>query len=144
MTDYLIKVMNNERKLKKDYLYLPLIYALRNLKAIFRFLVEEGIINKNPTSNIPLVKDDEHEEVQELPDEEIDMILDSYDDKLFAQWRDKTLVLLLLDAGLRINEAMSLTSEQIDFHQNTLIVPSSIAKNRKHREIPISRPVSHP
>lgn len=33
------------------------------------------------------------------------MILDSYDDKLFAQLRDKTLVLLLLDTGLRINEA---------------------------------------
>ncbi|TDK58208.1 site-specific integrase [Bacillus salipaludis] len=77
-----------------------------------------------------MVKDDAHEEVQGLSDEEIDMILDSYDDKQFAQWRDKTLVLLLLDTGLRINEAMSLTAEQVDFHQNTLLVPSSIAKNR--------------
>ncbi|MDQ6598888.1 tyrosine-type recombinase/integrase [Bacillus salipaludis] len=77
-----------------------------------------------------MVKDDAHEEVQGLSDEEIDMILDSYDDKQFAQWRDKRLVLLLLDTGLRINEAMSLTAEQVDFHQNTLLVPSSIAKNR--------------
>ncbi len=115
---------------------------LRNLKAIFRFLAEEGIINKNPTSNIPLVKDNEHEEVQGLTDKEIDMILDSYDDKQFAQWRDKTLVLLLLDTGLRINEAMSLTIDNVDFQQNTLIVPSAIAKNRKHREIPLSREIS--
>lgn len=112
------------------------------MKAIFRFLVEEGILNRNPTSNIPLVKDDEHEEVQGLTDTEIDMILDSYDDKLFAQWRDKTLVLLLLDTGLRINEAMSLTEEHVDFQHNTLIVPSEIAKNRKQREIPISREIS--
>ncbi|MFZ0446941.1 MAG: tyrosine-type recombinase/integrase [Bacillus sp. (in: firmicutes)] len=41
-----------------------------------------------------------------------------------------------------MNEAVSLTSENIDFHQNTLIVPSSIAKNRKNREIPISREIS--
>ena len=115
---------------------------LRNLKTIFRFLFNEEIINKNPTSNIPLVKDDAHEEVQGLSDEEIDAILASFDDKSFAQWRDKTLVLLLLDTGLRINEAVSLTSENIDFHQNTLIVPSSIAKNRKNREIPISREIS--
>lgn len=115
---------------------------LRNLKAIFRFLALEGIINNNPTGNIPLVKDDEHEEVQGLTDEEIDVILDSYDDKQFAQWRDKTLVLLLLDTGLRINEAMLLTVDNVDFQQNTLIVPSAIAKNRKHRDIPISREIS--
>ena len=115
---------------------------LRNLKAIFRFLYNEEIINKNPTSNIPLVKDDAHEEVQGLSDKEIDLILDSFDDKQFAQWRDKTLVLLLLDTGLRINEAISLTAEQIDFKQNTLLVPSDIAKNRKYREIPISREIS--
>ena len=71
---------------------------LRNLKTIFRFLFNEEIINKNPTSNIPLVKDDAHEEVQGLSDEEIDAILASFDDKSFAQWRDKTLVLLLLDS----------------------------------------------
>jgi integrase/recombinase XerD len=104
---------------------------LRNIKAIFRFLSEVGILTKNPSSNIPLVKDDLHEEVQGLTDKEIDMILASYDDKLFAQWR-----------GLRINEAMSLTEEHVDFQHNTLIVPSEIAKNRKQREIPISREIT--
>jgi integrase/recombinase XerD len=127
---------------KKGLSVFTINIRLRNLKAIFRFLAEEGIINKNPTSNIPLVKYDEHEEVQGLTDEEIDRILDSYDDMQFAKWRDKTLVLLLLDTGLRINEAMSLTSEEVDFHQNSLLVPSAIAKNRKHREIPISREIS--
>lgn len=89
-----------------------------------------------------MVKDDEYEEVQGLTDEEIDMILDSYDDKQFAHWQDKTLVLLLLDTGLRINEAMSLTVDNVDFQQNTLNVPLAIAKNRKHMEIPISREIS--
>lgn len=129
-------------KAKKGLSVYTINIRLRNLKAIFRFLFEEDIIFKNPTKNIPLVKDDAHEEVQGLTDKEIDMILDSYDDKQFAQWRDKTLVLLLLDTGLRINEAMSLTAEQVDFQQNTLLVLSSIAKNRKHREIPISREIS--
>ncbi|MCQ6275797.1 phage integrase SAM-like domain-containing protein [Bacillus sp. V3B] len=43
---------------------------LRNLKTLFRFLINDEIINKNPTSNIPLVKDDVHEEVQGLSDDE--------------------------------------------------------------------------
>jgi integrase/recombinase XerD len=129
-------------KTKKGLSVYTINIRLRNLKAIFRFLFEDDIIFKNPTKNIQLVKDDAHEEVQGLTDKEIDLILDSYDDKQFAQWRDKTLVLLLLDTGLRINEAMSLTSEEVDFHQNSLLVPSAIAKNRKHREIPISREIS--
>ena len=50
--------------------------------------------------------------------------------------------MLLLDTGLRINEAISLTAEQVDFQQNTVFVPSKIAKNRKYREVPISREIS--
>lgn len=115
---------------------------LRNFRTIFRFLFTEGIITINPTSNIPLVKDDKHEEVPGLSDNEIDSILATYDDKQFAQWRDKTLILLLLDTGLRINEAISLTSEEIDFQQLTITIPSQIAKNRKYREIPISREIA--
>jgi integrase/recombinase XerD len=147
-----IKYLKNDRlpyqgdeqreRTKKGLSVFTINIRLRNLKAIFRFLAEEGIINKNPTVNIPLVKDDEHEEVQGLKDEEVDTILASYDDRSFAQWRDKTLVLLLLDTGLRINEAMSLTVDNVDFQQNALYVPSSIAKNRKHREIPISREIT--
>jgi integrase/recombinase XerD len=115
---------------------------LRNLRTIFRFLFTEGIISSNPTSNIPLVKDDAHEEVQGLTNEEVDAILASYEDKLFAQWRDKTLVLLLMDTGLRINEALSLAADQIDFKELTILVTSQIAKNRKNREVPISREVA--
>jgi integrase len=68
--------------------------------------------------------------------------LASYEDKLFAQWRDKTLVLLLMDTGLRINEALSLAADQVDFKELTIIVPSQIAKNRKYRDVPISREVA--
>jgi integrase/recombinase XerD len=115
---------------------------IRGLSAFFRFLSTEGIIPDNPTENISQVRDDEHEEVPGIPDEQIDAILAAYDDRQFAQWRDKTLILLLLDTGLRIGEALSLTAEQINFKDLAVTVPSRIAKNRKSREIPISREVA--
>lgn len=115
---------------------------IRTMRTMFRFLKTEGIIETNPMENISQVLDDEQEEVPGLSDEEVDKILATYDDRRYAQWRDKTLVLLLLDCGLRINEALSLTEEQIDFRQLTLYVPSQIAKNRKNREIPMSREVA--
>lgn len=115
---------------------------IRGLSTLFRFLFTEGIIPNNPMQNISQVRDDAHEEVPGIPDEQIDAILSSYDDRQFAQWRDKTLILLLLDTGLRIGEALSLTAVQIDFRKLTITIPSQIAKNRKSREIPISREVA--
>ncbi|MEH7305280.1 tyrosine-type recombinase/integrase [Neobacillus drentensis] len=115
---------------------------IRGLSTMFRFLFNEGIIQNNPMQNISQVRDDAHDEVPGKPDEQIEAILASYDDRQFAQWRDKTLILLLLDTGLRIGEALSLTASQIDFKDLTIIVPSKISKNRKSREIPISREVA--
>ncbi|MGF6951001.1 integrase/recombinase XerD [Neobacillus sp. B4I6] len=115
---------------------------IRGLSTFFRFLFNEGMIPSNPMQNISQVRDDAREEVPGIPDEQIDAILASYDDRQFAQWRDKTLILLLLDTGLRIGEALSLTATQIDFKDLTVTVPSQIAKNRKSREIPISREVA--
>ncbi|QIZ07580.1 tyrosine-type recombinase/integrase [Priestia megaterium] len=115
---------------------------IRGLSAWFRFLFNEGMIPNNPMQHISQVRDDAHEEVPGIPDEQIDAILASYDDRQFAQWRDKTRILLLLDTGLRIGEALSLTAAQIDFKDLTVTVPSQIAKNRKSREIPISREVA--
>jgi integrase/recombinase XerD len=115
---------------------------IRGLSTFFRFIFNEGILPTNPTENISQVRDDEHEEVPGIPDEQIDSILASYDDRQFAQWRDKTLILLLLDTGLRIGEALALTSDQVNFKDLTVTVPSKIAKNRRSREIPISREVA--
>lgn len=114
---------------------------IRGLSTFFRFLFNEGILPTNPMKNISQVRDDAHEEVPGIPDEQIDAILASYDDRQFAQWRDKTLILLLLDTGLRIGEALSLSADQVDFKELSITVPSQIAKNRKSREIPISREV---
>ncbi|SMQ78396.1 integrase/recombinase XerD [Bacillus sp. OV166] len=115
---------------------------IRGLCTLFRFLYNDGIISYNPMQNISQVRDDAHEEVPGLPDKQIDAILASYVDRQFAQWRDKTLIILLLDTGLRIGEALSLTADQVNFKELSITVPSQIAKKRKSREIPISREVA--
>ncbi|MEH7401603.1 tyrosine-type recombinase/integrase [Gottfriedia acidiceleris] len=115
---------------------------LRIYRTMCNFWYNEGYIETNPMANIKMVKTDQHEEVPGIPDEDIDRLLNYLDDRQFAEWRDKTLILLLLDTGLRINEALSLTIDQIDFADYTLLVPSEVAKNRKNREIPLTREVA--
>ena len=115
---------------------------LKTLKTLCRFLHNDGILADNPMSKIKPVRDDVKEEVPGLSDAEVDLIMASYDTRQFAEWRDKTLILLLLDTGLRINEAVSLTVDQIDVKRSEIFVPSEVAKNRKGRDVPVSRQVA--
>jgi integrase/recombinase XerD len=115
---------------------------LRVFRTMCNFWCEEDMIDNNPMSTVKLVKTNQYEEVPGISDEDIDRLLNYLDDRQYAEWRDKTLILLLLDTGLRINEALNITIHQIDFRELTLTVPSEIAKNRKDREIPLTREVA--
>ena len=115
---------------------------LRSLRAMFRFWHAEGMIAINPMAGIGNVTDDERNEVPGLTDAEVDRLLGGLDPSRYADWRDHTLILLMLDTGLRVQEAVSLTVDRVDWRLPAVYVPSSIAKNRRNREIPVSREVA--
>lgn len=58
--------------------------------------------------------------------------------------RNKTMILLMLDAGLRVGEVCQLVIGDLlvfDSPVNTLVLPSAIAKNHKSRNIPLTERV---
>lgn len=114
---------------------------LRTLRTMCNFWYDENYIHINPMKQIKQVRHDEGEEVRGLSDEEIELILKSLNTSQYAEWRDRTLILLLLDAGLRINEAASLTIHDIDPKSQTIHVSSDVSKNRTAREVPVSKEV---
>ncbi|MEX5835817.1 tyrosine-type recombinase/integrase [Bacillus velezensis] len=114
---------------------------LRTLKTMCRFWYDEVMIETNPMIGVKPVKDDERKEVEGLADENIGKVFNALDDRQFAEWRDKVLMYLMLDTGLRPEEALTVRIEQFDFRSMFVLVPSMIAKNRKGREIPITREV---
>src|SRR5699024_10785330 len=85
---------------------------------------------------------DEPNDILGLTDAEIDIVINSYDTTQFAEYRDLVLIYLLLDTGLRITEATTLTIQRVDFRLLTVYVPSQVAKNRRNREVPISYEVA--
>lgn len=115
---------------------------LRTLRTMCRFWYAEGMIEVNPMENIKPVSIDQTEEVPGLSDAELEVLFASFDETQYAEWRDKILCMLLLDTGLRIQEAVSLTEERVDFSLLSIYVPSQIAKNRRNREVPMSREVA--
>lgn len=112
---------------------------LRTLTTMCNFWHDEGLLSPNPVKKIKPIRTDETEELRGLTDDEIRRILISLDERQFAQWRDKVMIIMLLDTGLRINEAVNLTEDQVDFARGVLYVPSQIAKNRNSREVPFSK-----
>ncbi|MDO5117111.1 MAG: site-specific tyrosine recombinase XerD [Eggerthellaceae bacterium] len=104
------------------------------LKGFFRFLVREGVIDRNPADTIPLPKTP-----QALPDvltiAQVNAILDAPFEKNPAGWRDHALLEVLYGCGLRVSEASGLDLYNAVLPEEYLLITG---KGNKERIAPIS------
>lgn len=107
---------------------------IASVRAYFKYLLRQGIIEKDPTLKLKVLK------VQKrLPtfvkSEELNAVLDSTvfaDD--FESWRDKLVMELLYGTGMRLSELLGLTDQSINLRSKTIRV---LGKRNKERVIPI-------
>jgi integrase/recombinase XerD len=108
---------------------------ISSLKSFFRFLIEEQIVNEDPT----VIIDPPHI-VRKLPSvleaDEIEQILMQPDLGEPLGLRDRAALELLYACGLRISELLSLKIENIDFNEGFLIC---YGKGEKERIVPIGK-----
>lgn len=101
----------------------------------FRWLVVEGLVPGNPASGIAKLR-----EPRRLPpaltEAEVRAILAQPDTRSFIALRDHVLMMLLLDTGLRISEALGLTVDDLDLSAGTLV---AMGKGRKQPMVGFSR-----
>ncbi|MCM3764620.1 tyrosine-type recombinase/integrase [Neobacillus niacini] len=110
---------------------------LRFLKTFYNFLVKEELVNINPPEQVKFIKEDERI-FYPLQETEMQKLLNVPDTRQFPQFRDKCIMYLLYDPGLRIKEAISLTIDDLDLNGRRIFLPSEKAKGRKARIIPLS------
>ncbi len=103
---------------------------------MFRFLVEDGLIDKNPMKQVKDVNEPQ-EQIDILTVEELRELLNAPDKRSYSDFREHVITNLLLDTFLRISEALSLTVNDIDFSAKVITVRATVAKNRKSRMVPI-------
>ena len=103
-------------------------------KSLFNFLVDEGIVTRDPTENIssPRVG-------RSLPDtlsaEEVDSLLVSASKQETSDgMRDQAMFELLYASGLRVTELVSLNIADLDLEQGTV---RCLGKGSKERLIPV-------
>ena len=104
----------------------------RNLSALrtyYKYLLDEHIIDSNPFKMISNPKKD-----KKLPNflnyEEIEKIFESFDDNTPLNLRNRCIVELLYDTGVRVSELVNIKLSDIDFVEKTIDISG---KGRKER-----------
>lgn len=105
------------------------------------FWTEEGYLPANPMEKIKLLKSDSVDDLRGFTEKELKKLFGVLDTRQYSGFRDKIIMLLMLDTGIRINEVCNIKIQHLDRNRLTLTIPAEVAKNRKSRTLPVSRKV---
>lgn len=105
------------------------------LKSFFKFLIKQGVVKQNPTSKLILPKAPKRLPVFISESNLNDLFTHIEFEPNFNGQRDKLLLDILYQTGIRRSELTQLKDTDIDLHNNTIKV---LGKRNKERLIPIS------
>lgn len=108
---------------------------ITTLKSFYKFLYREQIINDIPTQKVVLPK--MSKKLPEFVSQEVmNKLFDQFEfPNSFEGSRDRLILLLFYDTGIRLSELVNLTLSNIDFYYNQIKV---LGKRNKERLIPFN------
>jgi len=122
-------------KLKSDGLKSGTINTrLRAIRAYFGYLKDSKYILKNPMEQYPLLKV-RTGNIETFSIQQLRQLLNAPDKRTFTGIRDYTYMLLLLETGIRLNEAAGILLEDVKLSEGTIFIRNT--KNHFHRYVPI-------
>lgn len=111
---------------------------IKNMKTMFKFLHEEGVIDSNPFAYVKNVRDIGRD-IKVLTPEELKRLLDAPNQRKYSGFRDYVTLSLLIDGMLRIDEALTLRREDVDLLSCCVFLRRDITKTRKPRIVPVTK-----
>ncbi|MFH1725750.1 MAG: tyrosine-type recombinase/integrase [Elusimicrobiota bacterium] len=104
------------------------------LRCFFKFLQRDGIISRNP---MELVEKPRRERrlIRPMDPEQVRALLAQPDPKTFLGLRNKVMMLLMLDSGLRLSEVLGIRLCHVDINGGGVVV---MGKGRKERSVPFA------
>ena len=106
---------------------------VRTIKAFWSWLMAEGFILNNPMEKLKVPKVP-RKVIATFTPEQIKKMISQLDLNKPRTFRDYTIILLLLDTGIRLSELANLMIENVNFKQSCLLVTG---KGSKERIVPI-------
>ncbi|WOZ39800.1 tyrosine-type recombinase/integrase [Paenibacillus polymyxa] len=111
---------------------------LKSIRTMFRFLEDEGHIDRDPTAKIKKVKEPE-KNITIMSSEDLKKILAQPDQRTYAGFRDYVIINVLIDSFMRINEVLTLKKTEVDTEEGVLYLSELITKSRRGRTVPIQQ-----
>ena len=107
---------------------------IRNMRVFFNFLVEFDYIDRNPMRKIKQLRNDRRT-VDFITDSEFESLIRNMDISKYHEYRDRTIIELLLDSGMRVGECLSIEMQDIDLVKNSITLPWENTKGKKTRTV---------
>ncbi len=108
---------------------------LASVRAFFNYLIEEGLVQSNPTANIKSPKI-ERKELEYLELAEVDKLLSVPDDSVKGV-RDRAILEVLYATGIRVSELIEANVEDINLRMGFITCAGEMSKARI---VPLGRP----
>lgn len=113
-------------------------HPFQNLNAFFNWAVKKGKINNNPLVTLDLHKKKDDGNIKPATIEDVKALLKSYNQATYAGLRNYTIVMLMLDTGIRTSELRRLTDSDFDATAKQITISKHISKTRKTRIVYLS------
>ena len=126
----------NRTDYKKTVSNITVNNYIRNIKVFFNWLSEEGEIRKNPIQTIKLLKTERRQKAG-ISEEEFRVLLNHFDYTKYYGYRNKIIVMIIQDSGMRIGETLTILVDNIDFKHKMILLTKT--KGRKERYVYFSR-----
>ncbi|MFL1672135.1 tyrosine-type recombinase/integrase [Paenibacillus dendritiformis] len=116
-----INFPQNRTDYKKEVSSITINNYIRNIKVFFNWLKGEGELQKNPVDSIKQIKTIRRQK-RGINEEEFRALLEQFDYTKYYGYRNKIIVMLLQDTGMRIGECLELNVDNIDFHHRMILL----------------------
>lgn len=107
---------------------------IRNLRAFFNWLDRDYVLIKNPMRRIQQLKTNRKPK-DFITDDEFKRLIGHMDKSYFSEHRDFTMIMLMMDSGMRLGECSCLTLADVDLTKRHIILRAEITKGRKERRV---------
>jgi integrase/recombinase XerD len=108
-----------------------ILFAVRRL---YKFLIAQGLVADNPADTVAAPKQ-EKKPIQPMDAEQVNRLLACLDVERFSGLRNKTILMLLYDTGMRIGEALGARLTDLDLDARRIHV---LGKGRRPRTVYLS------
>lgn len=117
--------------------------SMQSLRKFGRFAEENGICRANPAQDVDLIANHARPVPRILSDQEVNRLLRAAkSDSMGGSQRDRAVLYLLLEAGLRVGEVALLRRDDLDLEAEPPAVVIRSRGKRPERRVPLNKPTT--